>query len=155
MFKVKGQFSHGFAIISDINWFVWSFSIHPRIFHSFGDVTITDEGLQILIYARHSSPFSIECSLTYQTHCDTGQPFIMIISEDPWHSIIWVNNSLVGRKPLNKQTFSLVFEHASFKSSYKMHAIHGITSRSLVIFTLWRNQFNSDNCTAQNVIESL
>ena len=31
--------------------FVWSFSSHSRIFHSYGDVTITDEGLQILTYA--------------------------------------------------------------------------------------------------------
>ena len=27
-------------------------------------------------------------SLTYHTHCDTGLPFIMVISEDPWHSHI-------------------------------------------------------------------
>ena len=29
-------------------------SSHSRIFHSYGDVTITGEGLQILTYARHS-----------------------------------------------------------------------------------------------------
>ena len=32
---------------------VWSFSSQSRISHSYGDVTITDEGLQILTYARH------------------------------------------------------------------------------------------------------
>ena len=32
--------------------FVWSFSSHWRIFHSFVDVTIAGEGLQILTYAR-------------------------------------------------------------------------------------------------------
>ena len=43
--------------------FVWGFSSHSRIFHSYGDVTITNEGLQILTYARHSWPLSNECSL--------------------------------------------------------------------------------------------
>ena len=33
--------------------FIWSFSSHSRIFHSFWDVTISGEGLQILIYTRH------------------------------------------------------------------------------------------------------
>ena len=36
--------------------FVWGLLSHSRIFHSFGDVTITGEGLQILPYARHSLP---------------------------------------------------------------------------------------------------
>ena len=64
--------------------FVWSFSSHSRIFHSYGDVTITSEGLQILTYARHSWPLSIEGSSTCHTLCNTGHPFIMVISEDPW-----------------------------------------------------------------------
>ena len=34
--------------------FVWGFTSHLRIFHSCGNVTITDEGLQILTYTRHS-----------------------------------------------------------------------------------------------------
>ena len=36
-----------------LGFFVWSFSSQSRIFHSFGDVTIAGEGLQILTYARH------------------------------------------------------------------------------------------------------
>ena len=32
-------------------FFVWNISSHSRIFHSFGDVTITSEGLQIVTYA--------------------------------------------------------------------------------------------------------
>ena len=39
------------------------FSSHSRIFHLYGDVTITGEGLQILTYARHSWPLSSEGSL--------------------------------------------------------------------------------------------
>ena len=55
-------------------------------FHSYGDVTIAGEGLQILTYARHSWPLSSEVSLMCHTYYDTGLRFIMVISEDPWHS---------------------------------------------------------------------
>ena len=51
-----------------------------------GDVTITGEGLKLLICARHSMPFSSEVSRACHTYCDTGHPFTMVISEDPWHS---------------------------------------------------------------------
>ena len=33
--------------------FVWSFSSHSRMFHSFGDVTFAGGGLQILTCARY------------------------------------------------------------------------------------------------------
>ena len=46
-------------------------SSHSRIFHSYGDVTIADEGLQILTYARHSWPWSSEGSLTCHTYWPT------------------------------------------------------------------------------------
>ena len=46
-------------------------------FHSFGDVIIAGEGLQILTYARHLWPLSSEDSLSCFTKCDTGHPFIM------------------------------------------------------------------------------
>ena len=42
------------------------FSSNPRIFHSYGDVTITDEGLKIFTYARHLWPLSSERSLACQ-----------------------------------------------------------------------------------------
>ena len=54
-----------------------------RDFHSFGDVTIAGEGLQILTYDRLSWPLSSEGSLTCHTYCDKGHPFIMVISGDP------------------------------------------------------------------------
>ena len=63
----------------------WSELSRSRIFHSYGDVTIAREGLQILTNARHSWPLSSEGSLTCHTYCDTGLPFVMFISEDPWH----------------------------------------------------------------------
>ena len=68
--------------------FIWSLWSHSRIFHSYGNVTIAGEELQILTYARHSWPLSSEglISLTCHTHWDAGLPFIMVISEDPCHS---------------------------------------------------------------------
>ena len=66
--------------------FVWSLPSHWRIFHSYEEVTIAGEGLQILTYPRHSWPLSSEGPLICHTHCDTGLPFIMVISEDQWHS---------------------------------------------------------------------
>ena len=62
--------------------FLFVFSSHSRIFHSFEDVTIAGEGLQILTYARHFWPLSSEGSLACYTCCDTGHPFMMVISDD-------------------------------------------------------------------------
>ena len=72
--------------VSFVCLFVLSFSSHSGIFHLYGDITITGEGLQILMYTRHSWPSSRGGSLTCHTYCDIGNPFIMVISEEPWHS---------------------------------------------------------------------
>ena len=66
--------------------FVCGFSSNFRIFHTYGDVTITGEGLQIFTYARHLWPLSREGSLACHTYCDKSHLFLMVISEDPWHS---------------------------------------------------------------------
>ena len=53
---------------------VWGLSSHPRIFHSYGDVsTIPVKGCKFT-YARHSWPLSSEDSLASHTYCDTGHP---------------------------------------------------------------------------------
>ena len=44
-------------------------------FQSYGDVTITSEGLQILNCARHSWPLGSEGSFAFHTYCDMGHPF--------------------------------------------------------------------------------
>ena len=49
-------------------------------FHSYRHVTITSEGPQTLTYARHSSSLSSERYKACHTNCDTGHPFIMVIS---------------------------------------------------------------------------
>ena len=43
--------------------YVWAFSSQSRIYHSYGDVTIAGEGLQILTCAWHSWSLSNEGSL--------------------------------------------------------------------------------------------
>ena len=58
-------------------------SAYSRLFHSYGDVNIADEGLRILTYARQLLPLSSEGSLAYHTYCDTGHTFMKVISEDP------------------------------------------------------------------------
>ena len=81
------------TVLFFVRLFVWGFSSHWKIYHSYGDVTIAAEGLQSLTYARHSLqsltyarhswPFSSEGSFACHTFCDTGHPFIIVISEDP------------------------------------------------------------------------
>ena len=64
--------------------FVCLFGVFPpysRIFHSYGDVTIAGEGLQILTCARQSWPLRSVSSLTFHI-CDTGHYFIMVIFDD-------------------------------------------------------------------------
>ena len=48
--------------------FLWGFSSDFKIFYWYGDVTITDEGLQILTYTGHSWPLSSEVSLACHTY---------------------------------------------------------------------------------------
>ena len=66
--------------------FVCGFTSHLGNFHSNVDVTFNSEGLQILTYTQHSWPSTSEDSLACYTYCETGQPVILVISEDPWHS---------------------------------------------------------------------
>ena len=58
------------------------FLIPLENFHLYGDVTITGEELQILTNARHIWPLSSK-DLAFHTYCDTGHPFIMVISKEP------------------------------------------------------------------------
>ena len=59
------------------------FMVPLENFYSFGDFTITGERLQILAYVRYLGPLGSDVSLLCHTYCDTGHPFIMVISEDP------------------------------------------------------------------------
>ena len=77
MFMVLYAVTRGLGV--SLFFFVFlveNLSSKSRIFHSYRDVTITGERLQILTYARHSWPLSSEGSLACHTYCDTGRSFI-------------------------------------------------------------------------------
>ena len=84
-------------------FFVWGFPCHSRICHSYEDVTIAVEWLQNMTHTRYSWQLSSEGSLAWHTYCDWGHPFIMAISEDPWHSRLlpsvwqWSSHCLFSR----------------------------------------------------------
>ena len=58
-----------------LRFFVCGLSSQLRVFHSYKDVTITGERLQILSYARHLCPFKSEGSKACHIYCNTGHPF--------------------------------------------------------------------------------
>ena len=71
-----------YRVLYTLYWFKITAPRFRRNFHSYGDATITGEGLQILTCASHSLPLSSEGSLAYHTYCDTWQPSILVISKD-------------------------------------------------------------------------
>ena len=85
-FVWRKSFVFFFKNVDEICLFVCSLSSQSRMFHWFGNVTITGEGLQILTTDRHSLSLSSEGSLACHTYCDTRHSFIMVISEDSLHS---------------------------------------------------------------------
>ena len=93
--------------------FVWGFSLHSRIFHSYGDVTITGEGLQVLTYARHSWPISSEGSLACHPYCDTWQPFIL--SSSKTCVTLTYCRTFGSGAVTTLGLFRLVFEHPTFR----------------------------------------
>ena len=95
--------------------FVKGFSSHSRIFYSYGYVTITGERLQILTYARHLSPLSSMVLLAGHTYSDTGHPFIMIISKDPWNSYLLPRVLQCSCNYLLRGLPRLGFEHQTFR----------------------------------------
>ena len=80
-----------FLILMRLSIFKWVclFGVHcpnREFFTHMETSPLPVEGLQIFTYARHSWPLRNRGSFACHTYCDTGHPFIMDISEDPWHS---------------------------------------------------------------------
>ena len=87
--------------ISIFTFFRWNVAVHSNLsagwllklllicffsnmFYSYGDVTITGEGLQILTYTRHLWPFFSVPHVLWH-----GSPvYTIVISEDPRHSLL-------------------------------------------------------------------
>ena len=105
--------------------FVWSFSSHLRIIHSFGDVTIAVEGLQIFTYARHLWPLSSEVLLACHTYCDTEHPFMRDIHT--WCG--WDSNTQPSACGANALTHCAT---AAGKDSNVTENIHTFTMNSSV-----------------------
>ena len=57
---------------------LWVYRPTGVIFHLYGDVTFTGEGLQMLTYAWHLWPLSREGSLVCHTYCDMGIRLILL-----------------------------------------------------------------------------
>ena len=95
-----------------VSLFVWGLSTQSRMFHSYGDVTSTAEGLQILAYtAWHSWPLSSDCSLACHTHCVTWNPFIMVTCTYCWALM----RKAVSIRFLDLDLSRLGFEHPNFR----------------------------------------
>ena len=69
-------------------WFFFFWVIHPtrEFFTHLKTSPLPIKGCKFYTFARHLWPLSSEGSLACHTYCNTGHPFIMIISGDPWHS---------------------------------------------------------------------
>ena len=63
-----------------------SFSSHSRIFSNISRRHLCRWRAPNFDLYSTLMALSSEGSLAYHTYCDTGHPFIMVISEDPWHS---------------------------------------------------------------------
>ena len=75
--------------------FVWGFFCPTgKLFTHMETSCITGERLQLMTYAWYSWPLSNESSLACHTYCNTGYPFLMVISENPRHTPI--SERLVG-----------------------------------------------------------
>ena len=68
-FWIIANFSWMYFMLISFIWFVCA--SHSKIFHSYEDVTIFGQGLQILTYARDSWPLSSKGSLACHIYCDT------------------------------------------------------------------------------------
>ena len=112
-----------------------------RIFHSYGIVTITGEGLHtcILTNTWHLRPLSSESFLVCHTYYDTELPFIKVISEDPWQSNCYqAFSSRAVTSSFNDFGLSRRgFEDPTFHDCAKPEAIHVIKSFAYCRYRPW------------------
>ena len=59
--------------------------------------------LQILTYTRHSWSLNSEGSSACHIYCNTGHPFKMVISHDPWHSHLFLKYMHEIKRYVNMQ----------------------------------------------------
>ena len=79
-FKIKS------IIIADNIFIFWPVYLECVFTHIYRDVTIVGIWLQVFTYALQSMPLSSKFFLACHTYRDSGHPFMIVISEDLWHS---------------------------------------------------------------------
>ena len=88
-----------------------------------------------MTFTHHSEswPLSSEGSLTCHTYCDTGQPFILVISEDPWYLHLlpsvrqWCDTACFNDLGLSRpgiEPRSLMFHHFETRSQHSKYVPH-------------------------------
>ena len=67
--------------------FVWSFRHTQDYFFTYLETShFLAKSCKIWSMLGTYDHWAVRILLACHTHCDTGHPFIMVISEDPWHS---------------------------------------------------------------------
>ena len=114
--------------------FVLGLSSHSRIFHSYGDVTITGEGLQILTFVRHSWWLSSEGSLACHTSCDYCRSLFTLLPLVTPHRVVITSDNVSHStdyhwSPLTQYRYTLIFSHTVLITSfYLSHSIDNLWS---------------------------
>ena len=71
-FSQLSGYRYQYQWVENVSFVCLGSSTHSWNFHSYRDITMTSERLQIFTYARHFRPLSSEGSLACHTYCDTG-----------------------------------------------------------------------------------
>ena len=133
--------------------FVYQFWCFPLTWEfSYGNVIMTDEWLQILTYAQHLWSLSVEGSLACYTYGDTGQTFIMVISNDTQTYCRAIGGGTVTTCFYDLCLWRLGFEHPTLRLRveriyrlrqrceplfFKIAFIRYISKRYHVLFCIW------------------
>ena len=148
MSSTDGKILH---VIGNVCLCVWGLSSHSRIFHSYGDVTIAGdprEGLQNLtLLGIHGHSAVIEGSLACHICCDTMHQFIVVISEDLWHTYCRAFSSGAVTTCFYDLGLSrLGFEHTTFSSrgqhSSTLCHRRGLTAITILISAIFSSIYN-------------
>ena len=104
--------------------------------------TLPMKGCKLFTYSRHLSNWGF---LPCHNYCDTGHPFIMIISEDTWHSHLLptcVNDLGLSRLGFKHPSFHLRGERSNTQrhhrcSIHSKHVVDRILIKELLAIIHW------------------
>ena len=122
---------HAHVILKQVYFFSFFFFFCPtREFHTHLETSpVTDKGQQIMTCSKFVALFfffffsSREGFLACHTYCVTDQPFIMVISKDPWHAhlvlSVWLPFNDFGLFRPGIEPRSVVFEANALPLNYR------------------------------------